>query len=364
MRSLGPPSTRVLALWICTLLAVSLPVVVSAPAEDHLTGVMPATSTTTSSAVEAAPPAPTSTSAAPAPTTVVAPTGRPASGETREAWQWPFDAGSPWNSGVGAAARYEDAGAPRTATLIRDDIDAWVNAEQYSHPVYRASASDPLATVRSRNGQPDVQYRIPDGARPAAGSDKNLHVVDPTGRWVDESWWTEGRNPSWTSGFHLTVDLWGGGFGHGVRASGASALGGLIRQWDIDQGAIRHALALAITGGQLRRGPVWPANREDGDAAGSYRGAVPMGTFAAIPRSVDVGRLGLSPVGVMLAKAMQDYGVFVVDRSGVTTLYAEPTLDRGHLGELRKAFDTLRGHLRAVTDNRGGATVAPAPPFA
>jgi hypothetical protein len=279
----------------------------------------------------------------------------------REAWLWPFSADSPWNAGVGAAARYEDAAAPQTAALIRGDLGAWVNADQYSHPVYRASVLDPVATVRMSNGA-TAQYRIPNSARPCAGSDANLHVVDPTGRWLDESWHMSGENPSWTSGYHRTTDLFGSGFGTGVRASGASAAGGLIRRWELDRGSIRHALALAITGAQLRRGPVWPATGEDGNAASTYSGPVPMGALVAIPRGVDVNALGLSPIGVVLARAMQDYGVFVVDRTdGAIALYAEPVVGGAQLTALRDAFKVLRGKLRIVSDN-GGGRVVPLPP--
>ena len=297
--------------------------------------------------------------AAPAPP--VAP--RVASSAARQAWLWPFAADSPWNAGVGAAARYEQSTDSETAALVRGDVRAWVNADQYSQPVYRATVLDPVATVQPASA-PAVQYRIPDVARPAAGTDANLNVVEPSGRWADESWHMRGQNPSWTSGHHLAVDLFGSGFGCGVRASGASAIGGLIRQWELDVGSIRHALALAITGDQLRRGPVWPATSEDGDAAGSYTGPVPMGAFAAIPRGVDVGSLGLSPIGLALARAMQDYGVFVVDRTaGAVALYAEPTVGGGQLAELRQAFGVLRGQLRIVTDDGGARVVAPPPPL-
>jgi len=308
----------------------------------------------------------TSTTALVPPTTALP---RPVVGERREAWRWPFSPRSPWNAGVGSAAGFEDASGARTAALDRADVTAWVNADQYSMPVYRAVDADPVATVH-RAGQPDVQYRIPNGARPAGGTDADMHVVDPSGRWADESWRMQGRNPSWTVGYHQRVDLWDIGFGTGVRASSASALGGLIRQWELDRGEIRHALALAITGSQLAAGPVWPATSEDGDAAAAYHGAVPMGTYAAIPAAIDVRGLGLSREGVALALAMQRYGVYVVDRSGAFALYAEPSVHGAQLADLRRDVGVLRGYLRVVTNNGpfgvnggGSPTVAPAPPF-
>ena len=289
----------------------------------------------------------------------------------REAWKWPFSSTSPWNMPIGSLARYESATSPRTANLLDGRSAPWVNAGQYSHPVVRASSSDPMATFR-RPGHPDVQYRVPNSARPANGSDAHLHVVDPTGRYVDESWLTKGANPSWTTGYHVRTDLYGPGVGAGgVRAYGGSAIGGLIRQWELDEGRIRHALALAVDGFQLARGPVWPASSEDGNASSSYSGRNPMGTLAAIPPSVDVTRLGLSATGVVVARALQDYGAYVVDRSSAFTFFAEPSAEgTAALTELRRDIGRIRAELRVVTNNSaltpggGGVPRAPlAPPL-
>ncbi|MCU1488012.1 MAG: hypothetical protein JWN67_4758 [Actinomycetia bacterium] len=297
--------------------------------------------------------------------------GQPATttAPARDAALWPFASTSPWNLPIGSGATYESVGDARTATLLSTARStAWVNAEQYSHPVYRASATDPVVTVR-RSGFADVTFRLPVGATPAAGSDRHLHVVDPTGRWLDEDWHVIGTAPALTTGYHVRTDLYGPGVGQGgVRAYGGSAVGGLIRTWELEQGTIRHALALALEADQLGRGPVWPATAEDGDAARSYTGNVPMGTLAAIPPSIDVNRLGLSPAGLAAARALQDYGAYVVDRSGCTCLYAEPTAPRTAVSDLRKDVAKLRSLLRVVTDNRadnvggGGTRRAPLAP--
>ena len=41
-----------------------------------------------------------------------------------------------------------------------------------------------------------------------------------------------------------------------------------------------------------------------------------MGTLLAIPSTVDIGKLGLSPQGLVIARAAQDFGVYLVDRGG------------------------------------------------
>ena len=305
---------------------------------------------------------------APAPAPSPSPSPAPAS---RVAALWPFASDSPWNMPIGSNATYESASATRTANLIDPSIVAWANVEQYSHPIYQASVTDPLA-VFSRAGFATVRVAVPAGATPAAGTDRHLHVIDPTGHYVDENWDVQGSFPNFTTGYHVRTDLYGPGVGQGgVRAYGGSAIGGLIRTWELQQGAIHHALALALTGGQLARGPVWPATAQDGNAATTYSGSVPMGSLAAIPPSVDVTTLGLTPTGVAVARALQDYGAYVVDRSGCVCLYAEPTsAGTQQAGDLRHDVATLRSLLRIVTDNGpaavgGGGTprVALAPPL-
>ena len=324
-----------------------------------------APATTTSTTI-----APTTTSTTQAPTTTTTTTEVPATG-TRVAADWPFSATSPWNLGVGAGAQFESATAPRTASLVDPGVTAWINAASYSHPVYRASGTDPLATIT--RGTTTFQYRIPDHARPSGGTDEHMHVVEPGGRYAHESWNMVGTNPLWTTGYTVRTDLWSTGMGErGVRAYGGSALGGIVRTAELTAGHIPHALALAITGNQLKTGWVWPATTQDGNAASTYFGQVPMGTYAAIPPGVDLDGLGLTREGLALARALQDHGAYVVDRAGAFVLSAEPSLDgTTALANARRDLVRLRPHLRVVTNNGptsvngGGAPRVPAaPPFA
>jgi hypothetical protein len=289
----------------------------------------------------------------------------------RDPARWPFAVDSPWNTPLGEDATFAAPEDPRTRALTDPAPTAWVNAGEFSQPIYQASEDDPLVTF-SREGCRDIRYRVPEGARPATGDDAHLNVIDPTGRYVDESWATHGSPPHLTTGHHVRNDLRGPGVGEGgSRAYGGSAIGGLIRVWEVDAGRIRHVLALGLTDQQLGQGPVWPATSEDGDAGGRYGGPIPMGTLVALPPDVDIASLGLGPAGASLAHALQDYGAYVVDRSGSVSLYAEPRLEhRKELAGMRQAVVILRPLLRVVTDNGpssvGGAgprRARPAPPL-
>ncbi len=332
---------------------------------------IPAASVPTPSAPPAPTPAPS-----PAPTAPAAP--------ARDVTLQPFASTSVWNLPIGTGAQFESPTDPRTANLIGAG-GVWANEGQYSHPVTRATTSDPLAvmtdtTDASRSGT----YRIPSNAPIAAGSDAHLHVIAADGRTVDEAWAVTRHSPtSYSTGRHHTIDLHGTGTGprNGTRAYGGSAIGGLIRAWEVDPthpsytGAIKHPIAIALrndqllhTGGgvgynpdgtMMQSGYVWPATEQDWDSPWTYSGKIPMGSYVAIPPTVDLAGLGLTRSGLMLARAYQDYGAYVTDRAGDMILaYVEPSQAGSAfatplLGPSWTAADLhkIRTHLRLVTNN-------------
>lgn len=271
--------------------------------------------------------------------------------------------------------------------LLDTRVPTWINAEQYSHPVYVAGPNDPLCRVAyarapayptpsgSTNGV--VSFRIPAGATPAVGSDAHLHVVDPDGRTLHETWIFSGPNASGdcTAAGYARTDLFGSGISPvdglnvGLRAYGGSSIGGLIRTWEIQSGQIRHALAVALLDDvQLKQGWVWPATQED-TGNSDYGGNIPMGSLVAIPASVDLSTLGLSPSGLVLARAFQDFGAYIVDTSDGFSVYAEPS-SAPLLAAMRADLPKIRAQLRVVTNNGpasvgGGGTprVPVAPPL-
>jgi hypothetical protein len=123
----------------------------------------------------------------------------------------------------------------------------------------------------------------------------------------------------------------------------------------------------------LTQSAVWPAWAFDRNSG--YSGNLPMGSLLAIPQSVNLKNLKLSPKGLVLAKAAQNYGIYLVDRggSGVSLL--------GQLGDPEIPWGggppywyqdlvVILGQLQLVTNNTpttpggGGVPIAPlAPPF-
>ena len=269
--------------------------------------------------------------------------------EVRDPAEWPFDARSPWNYPIGSDAVYEQITMPRWAARK----GGYANIEWYSIPTYVAASSDPLRAIYDRRGgrgapgTPAGVLRVPELARAAQGSDGHLNIIDDEHEWVHEFYHAE-RLPSGDlrSSGYVKNDLTGLGAGfaawHGTVASGTSSLGGMIRKGELVAGTgglgtgIRHALQGVVLTNSLNRnapggspcpGPgcrpfVWPASSADSPAfkgAGyDVTGNVYMGSLLAIPRGVDISRLGIDdPQALEVARAMQDYGVYIIDQGNI-----------------------------------------------
>jgi hypothetical protein len=278
----------------------------------------------------------------------------------RDAAQWPFASSSPWNMPIGSGATY---GAPASNACSAGTSDPSlatdVNAGEWSHPVYVASSTDPTWKIKV-GGQVVASVHAPKNIQPALptfaqdpGTDAHLHIIDPAHSYVDELWHARVYPTKLlvTADSHTRNYLSGSGVGSGgERAYGGSAIGGLIRTWELQSGAIRHVLALALPVDHQRLGWVWPASSQDSFAVGSYTGSVPMGTLVAIPPSVNVNALGLSPAGLAVAHALQDFGAYDVDSSSELDLYAEPPAEP-LVQPIRNDLPTLAPLLRCVTNN-------------
>jgi hypothetical protein len=325
------------------------------------TTVPPTTAPPTTAPPTTAPPTTAPPTTAPAPT----PTTAPPSPAGRDARLWPFASTSPWNTPIGTNAQFASTTSdPRYGNLT--DAYTAINAQTWSMATYIASPSDPIRTVTSSAGS--WQYRIPDNAVAAAPADgdRQLLIIDPTGQYVDECWLATQQGVDWSCAYHVRNSLRGAGvLAAGTRAYGGSALGGLIRTWELQQGSIRHALAMAVPRRDMMHGPVWPANSEDGNA--TYGGSLPMGSLVSIPSTVDLNSLGLSPGGLAIATALRDYGAYLVDASENFTLFAEPSAE-GSLAGARADLDKIRSQLRVVTNDSpstpggGGSPIAPTAP--
>jgi hypothetical protein len=323
----------------------------------------------------------------------------------RDPGLWPFSSDSPWNMPLGKEAKFAAPSDPATADVLRGN--ARVNANNgWSHPVYEAKFSDPLTTwtdVRGKvvsdrpeeKGQKSLQERTPAAATPAEGNgkwDRHMHVVAPDRNSLIEGFRVQREAPTRLTAQVYRTDLRGTGIEKGgTRAYGGSAIGGLIRIHEIQARRIPHAVAVAMGDDQLGKAKhgsaasptfdqsfVWPATWTDGYA---YKkpGSVRMGMLFAIPRSVDIYKLGLNPEALAVAKAMQEYGAYVVDYGAPTVIYMQQGVPDTAVNNVKAQANIIKNELRRVTNisrpnwevwrrNRqgmgGGSAIGPfAPPF-
>jgi hypothetical protein len=247
----------------------------------------------------------------------------------------PYTAASPWNTPIGATPTVSSKSASLVAQLT-----GYFGSDptQYTYPVYIVNSSTPMQTVTfsgvfkqitatgGSNTKGAIQIPVSAGAKASPGSDGEVIFWNPT---TGDEWGIYQFNATkpYTAknGYHYNTKysaVVAGGF-RGPRGAGVPYLAGLIRAWEVKQGHIDHALAFAFqnTGTTF----VYPASSTDG----THLGGVPEGTRFQLDPSLtdaDLAKLGVTPTGIIIAHALQKYGMYLVDTSGHPKIYAEETM--------------------------------------
>jgi hypothetical protein len=269
-----------------------------------------------------------------------------------------FAATSFWNLPVPALAGldpHSGAMVEALASLIASELQAktgpWINTKSYSVPVYTVGADQPTVSVRLDHA-PDAalsaawsEVPLPAGAQPAAGSDGDLVVWQPSSDRLWEFWKLVHREDGWHAswgGATQNVSSARGVYGSqawpgakpwwGVAASSLSLVGGLISLEDLQRGEINHALSIALP--KVRAGVyASPARRTDGSSPDPL--SLPEGAHLRLNPSLDIAALHLPRLTAMLARAAQRYGIFVIDASANVAFYAQdptPTGSNPYIG--------------------------------
>jgi len=278
------------------------------------------------------------------------------SGGAGGVWR-PFSDASPWNTPIPSSPTLD----PNSAAMIADwavssvygpHLD--VNISGFSVPLYWADASTPKTLVscdgasygfavdkNKQNGT--AMIPIPAGAEPDPQSDHHLLVIDRSTNLEWGLWNASNSGGTWTCGMGASMDLLGTGvrppitnagadwnFAQGPRACGFALIAGLIRPDEILAGRIDHALVVAYP--HIRSGfftpPASTAQATNGQGEGAQRDrGIPCGGRIQLDPSIDVTTLGLTPAGLVIARALQQYGAYVGDYSGALDLYADNAPD-------------------------------------
>ncbi|WP_245447629.1 carbohydrate-binding domain-containing protein [Methylobacterium sp. 17Sr1-1] len=254
-------------------------------------------------------------------------------------------------------------------------MNTWIG--QDAIPIYQAKSTDPMATwsydsrgtnadwtfgnTSSMNGT--FQMRTPTDVQFKTGDGWAI-IVSEDGKHYIETWLgSKTGSNSYHANLVVENTVTGDGIAdvpgahEGIRAAGMSLMGGVVQKADLDAGHIDHAVAMAISttqAGSAKTPYVWPATTAD-SFSGSYSGSIPLGSLFAIPKDVDLTKIGITTAeGMALAKAYQNYGGYVTDTAGPNTLqlaYLEKGVSQSQVDNLFKDMAAIRSHIELVTNN-------------
>jgi myo-inositol-hexaphosphate 3-phosphohydrolase len=247
----------------------------------------------------------------------------------------PYADTSPWNTPVGSSPAYHpqsDFHATALAGVLSSD------PTQYTYPVYEVSASTPRVPVALSGWYSNVIDEetlenqrggyaflpIPAAALPAAGLDRQMILLDPA---TGDEWGVSNLERdllgNWTAwnAYHYNT-AWSGVPPRDAsdrpffpRGAGVPYLAGLVRPCEIERGRIDHALAFAYDYPTSEY--VYPATKSDG--VGTDPADMPEGTRLQLDPSLSEAEIrawGCTGPCLTIARALQEYGMYVIDNSG------------------------------------------------
>jgi hypothetical protein len=282
--------------------------------------------TTTAPAPTTATPTPTTTPTET--TTTTTPTTTTTTPTQRSTY---FADSSPWNTPIGSASvRAKSANWMSSLYATIGGIN--VNQGAWTPGLFYADGSAPRKPILLPNGWKFEDVPIPSNLAPSGDSDAHAVIIDMArGRAYDFFGLVRSSTSpgGWaaSAGIVFRVDgsgFWNGDLGPwGARASSAALLGGLIVKSDVESNSIGHALACAAPKQLIESGWDGVSPVTTGDGSGPA-GSMPMGSRLQLDPSLDLSRLPLEPGELIIARALQQYGCYVVDSTGsALVLYAQ-----------------------------------------
>ena len=157
---------------------------------------------------------------------------------------------------------------------------------------------------------------------PALGSDGHMAVLQPNGMVIETYATIVLSSGQVVAGSYALTNPAGlcDGYQDGQTAAMLPVYAGVVDDQEVIAGEIKHAIAVVLPAKLLAPSARYPAYAFDRSALTQspyYSGIVPMGARLAIPRSVDITKLGLTTrEGMVFAVAAQKFGFIGASRGG------------------------------------------------
>lgn len=228
-----------------------------------------------------------------------------------------------------------------------------LNCSKWTIPVYEADSTTPVYHIKHHylSERSKVTWNterthfghfpgfnpvpVPEAAIPDPEEDAHLAIID-RGRGIVWDMWGFRRleDGSFETKTGMVYDLYGSGafstddydivngesvhFHGPSRAAGVPVIAGLIMYDEVMAGEIRHKLSCATRYAAFQEF-VYPASWTDGYVPGG----IPEGAVIQLDPELDLVPFGLTPEETVVARALQRYGMVIVDVAQGQPIYAE-----------------------------------------
>ena len=238
-----------------------------------------------------------------------------------------FDGHSPFYNKIPPHAEVDPRSGIMVESLVDQANEAFVIAvKEWTVPVYYADASTPLQEVKlTASWAPKkalLNVPIPEFTEADPSNDGSMAIVDLNNACVYDFWRMRYRNGRWKAAWGNALPIESDGIfprGLSARGSGFELLQGLIWPQELHLGHIDHALIFSYNHTRSG-GPVPPATESDGTSSEDW--AIPEGALVQLNPRLNLDSLGLKDYERIIAKALQEYGMYCADDGGGLQLYA------------------------------------------
>lgn len=261
-----------------------------------------------------------------------------------------FEANSWWNAPVPTDAPHNVAESQildylRTGPQSGEGCLRLAGADHnpWGQPVYWAKPGDTRYNLSGlpASRPPELsELRIPPKAEPANNSDGSMTVYDLKAGYVtlltDAKY--DARTDTWSASGATVTYLDSNGLIVGTGQSdnprnvgshrGNNGATSVVRLDMVKAGLVNSVLKVA-SGPELANRAVFPMTGSDGDYLGNDPGVPPQGLRLRINPNLNLNRMGLHPQALVIAKALQQYGMYLGDSGGTTALKLEDTMKEG-----------------------------------